>query len=97
MNLIHCFGDKDVQHCHQMRHLFLLRTSHKRRVARELLKKIIDGRFVLCRMQHSLAKRTQMLWKILRRGIHAPHGTRKIFPVYGSLTADPDAKALTSM
>ena len=54
-----------------MRHLFRFRTPHKRHVAREFLKKIIDGQFVICRMQHPLAQRTEAIRKILRRGIHA--------------------------
>src|SRR4029077_3149438 len=75
----HGFGDNDVQHRHQMRHLFRFRTSHKRHVARELLKKIIDGQFVLCRLQHPLAQYTQMMPKILRGGIHAASRHQKDF------------------
>src|SRR5437773_15002 len=67
----HCFGDDDVQHRHEMRHLFRFRTSHKRHVAREFLKKIIYGQFVISRMQHPLAQHIEMMQKILRGGIHA--------------------------
>jgi hypothetical protein len=43
-------------------------------------------------------KRLQDSGRILKpiAGFKRVHGTRKIFPVYGSLTADPGAKALTS-
>ncbi len=72
-------------------------TLLQRHVAGELFKKIIDGRFVISRMQHPLAKRTEVMREICDAGFMRPHGTNKIFPVYGSLTADPGAKALTSM
>ena len=80
-----------------MRHLFRFRTSHKRYVVRELLKKIIDGQFLICRTQHPLAQRTEVMRKFCEAEFMRTHGTKKIFPVYGSLTADPGAKALTSM
>ena len=54
-----------------MRHLFRFRTSHKRYVVRELLKKIIDGQFLICRTQHPLAQRTEVMRKVLRGRIHA--------------------------
>ena len=75
----HGFRDDDVQHRHQMRHLFRFRTSHKRHVAREFLKKIIDGQFVISRMQHPLAQRTEVMREILRGGIHANSRHQKDF------------------
>ena len=43
-------------------------------------------------------KRLQDSGRILKpiAGFERAHGTKKTFPVYGSLTADPGAKALTS-
>ena len=75
----HGFRDDDVEHRHQMRHLFRFRTSHKRHVAREFLKKIIDRQFVICRMQHPLAQRTEVMREILRGGIHASSRHQKDF------------------
>ena len=63
-----------------MRHLFRLRTSQKRDVAGELRKKIIDGQFVICRIQHPFAQHIEMMRKILRGGIHAHSRHQEDFP-----------------
>src|SRR5215470_12559135 len=75
------FRYDDVQHSHQMRHLFWFGNAHECDVASKLLKKIIDRQFVICRMQHPLTQHTKVMRKILRGAIHACYGTRKTFPV----------------
>jgi hypothetical protein len=64
-------------------------------------KKIIHCHFAVCGMQprklSGLTQHTGVIRKILRGAIHAGYGTRKIFLVYGSFTADPGGKPLTSM
>jgi hypothetical protein len=66
---VRAFGGDDVRRRHQVPHLFQFRSSHERHTPAELFMRIVDGQFLICRMQHPLAQPVEMVAENLRRGI----------------------------